>query len=832
MAYQPKSYKKFVATAATATLVASALVPVASAASFKDVSSTYKVAVDYLVANKIADGTSDTTFGTTANITRGDAAVMIANALKLNTATAPDAGFNDLNTRVAGSVNALAAAKIIGGKSATKFAPGDKITRQEMAKVVSLAYKLDNAGTNNKFVDVNSNWDTYVDALVKHEVTLGKTPTTFGATQNVTRGEFALFVFRAENLATLDVASVSATNTTTLTVTGTGLKNLKVENLTLAGNTATEVTPSADGKTATVKFATAFVPDQEYSLVVKVDAVEETFKFKFTYDVTKAAVLAGTFDDDTKGQKLNFKVNDADADLNALKVAGYTVKFVAVDSNNTDVTTSVFKDVATGALADALTIGDYTVQVSVSKGSSVVVSEKQTIKVRNQELAATALKDYVLTNNSVTVGEQKSSTLVVGETANVDEITVTANGADFDVIDTTKFTVESASPAVVSAAADGTLTANTPGTAKITLTYGDVKKELTLTVANAARKVTKFTPASPSVVIVGTGKPATVSVSAVDQYGDLVIGAPITVEAPAIVTSADVTTGANGKVDVALTSVSAGSGSVILKSNGTTFGSFGVRVTQYDNVASKKLELVKKPTDATYSADASLDLNADVNVEYALNLYNSENLPNGTQDLTGYKVSYNADVVTIGLAATGLQDKVAIGASNLTINAKAVGSTTVAVYDATNLLVGQFTVTVTNTGYSINSVTFKTVPTIDYKGKAITVADVLDIVGSANDDIVKGITLSKPSPHAVRIDASATLYIDASGDGLYTAGEVQLGTVTGEVVTGATGLPVGPIADIFVGVSTVASGDKGTVVFKVLTGATIKASTSVNVDVK
>ena len=45
MAHQPKSYQKFVATAATATLVASALVPAASAAetkSFKDVSKLTK----------------------------------------------------------------------------------------------------------------------------------------------------------------------------------------------------------------------------------------------------------------------------------------------------------------------------------------------------------------------------------------------------------------------------------------------------------------------------------------------------------------------------------------------------------------------------------------------------------------------------------------------------------------------------------------------------------------------------------------------------------------------------------------------------------------------
>jgi hypothetical protein len=57
MAYQPKSYKKFVATAATATLVASAVAPVAFAAKpaseFTDVAPQYKEAVDYLIDNTI-----------------------------------------------------------------------------------------------------------------------------------------------------------------------------------------------------------------------------------------------------------------------------------------------------------------------------------------------------------------------------------------------------------------------------------------------------------------------------------------------------------------------------------------------------------------------------------------------------------------------------------------------------------------------------------------------------------------------------------------------------------------------------------------------------------
>lgn len=115
MAHQPKAYKKFVATAATATLVASAIVPVASAAetkSFTDVSKAYADAVNYLVAEGITQGTSATTFGTTQNITRGDAAVFIARALKLDVDNAKDQGFTDLNSRVKNAVNAVVAAEI------------------------------------------------------------------------------------------------------------------------------------------------------------------------------------------------------------------------------------------------------------------------------------------------------------------------------------------------------------------------------------------------------------------------------------------------------------------------------------------------------------------------------------------------------------------------------------------------------------------------------------------------------------------------------------------------------------------------------------------------
>ena len=264
MAYQPKSYKKFVATAATATLVATAIVPVASAAdakSFKDVSKTYKVAVDYLVANDITQGMTETTFGTTKSITRGDAAIMIAKALKLNTTSAANAGFKDVNKRVAGAVNAVVEAKIASGTSKTTFNPDANITRQEMAKMIANAYNLKAGTTKNEFKDVNNNWDAYVDALLANGITLGKTATTFAATASVTRGEFALFVHRSETLApAVVVEKVTVVNETTTTVAvKVANKELKASDFKVLVNgvavSPTKVESDAKGEVYTITHA-------------------------------------------------------------------------------------------------------------------------------------------------------------------------------------------------------------------------------------------------------------------------------------------------------------------------------------------------------------------------------------------------------------------------------------------------------------------------------------------------------------------------------------------------------------------------------------------------
>jgi len=206
MAYQPKSYKKFVATAATATLVASAIVPVAfadnaSTASFTDVSDRYKDAVEYLVANNLSKGLTETSYGINTTIKRGDAAIILAAALGLNDdENAAPSGFTDVPTRATLAINSLKAAGIINGKSATRFGFEDNLKRGEVALLMANvnAYNLKGDASKVAFSDVSAVYKEAVAGLLEAGITEGKTTTRFGTDDAITRGEFALFVYRAE----------------------------------------------------------------------------------------------------------------------------------------------------------------------------------------------------------------------------------------------------------------------------------------------------------------------------------------------------------------------------------------------------------------------------------------------------------------------------------------------------------------------------------------------------------------------------------------------------------------------------------------------------------
>ncbi|CAM3131379.1 S-layer-like y domain-containing protein [Filibacter tadaridae] len=185
----------------TVLLTVSSFMPATAAViPFKDVGGTYKEAVQYLLTKGITEGISGKEFGTNQNIKRGDAAIFISRALELDVKRAKESGLTDLNSRVSNAVNAVVEAGIASGKTKTTFDPDANITRQEMARMLSNAYNL-TAKSNAGFNDVSSKWIQDVSALKENGITYGKTDTTFAPTDRLTRGEFALFIYRAERVA-------------------------------------------------------------------------------------------------------------------------------------------------------------------------------------------------------------------------------------------------------------------------------------------------------------------------------------------------------------------------------------------------------------------------------------------------------------------------------------------------------------------------------------------------------------------------------------------------------------------------------------------------------
>ncbi|MGG3882342.1 S-layer homology domain-containing protein [Bacillus smithii] len=228
MAYQPKSYRKFVATAATATLVATAVTPAFAAENlpFGDVNKNYAEAVGALYSKNIVKGVSKTEFGTYKPLKRGDAAVIIAKALELDTKNAPDAGFKDVNSKIKGAVNALVAKGIISGVSKDKFDPNSPLTRGQMAKILVNAYPtLKDEAKETPFKDLTADFKPYIEALYGAGITGGTSDTTYGTTQKITRGDFAKLLYKAMNYKKVD--SIKAIDDITVDE-GTKLEDVKL----------------------------------------------------------------------------------------------------------------------------------------------------------------------------------------------------------------------------------------------------------------------------------------------------------------------------------------------------------------------------------------------------------------------------------------------------------------------------------------------------------------------------------------------------------------------------------------------------------------------------
>ncbi|QST01061.1 5'-nucleotidase C-terminal domain-containing protein [Pontibacillus sp. ALD_SL1] len=193
-----KTHKTMVASLAATTAVAAAMAaPVsADAKDFSDVSDRYTDAVNFLLEMEATNGYSDTEFGTHMAIKRVDAAVLLANVLKLDTEDVEPSGFTDVPDRAKDAVSALKAAGITNGKSETMFGSHDEITRGELAIWIEEGFGL--KGVHQlPFNDVNDRYKDAVEALLANGVTEGVSEEAFGTDQMAKRGDYAIFLKRA-----------------------------------------------------------------------------------------------------------------------------------------------------------------------------------------------------------------------------------------------------------------------------------------------------------------------------------------------------------------------------------------------------------------------------------------------------------------------------------------------------------------------------------------------------------------------------------------------------------------------------------------------------------
>jgi hypothetical protein len=164
-----------------------------------DDSSIFQADIEKLYAAGITKGCADGRFCPDDGVTRAQMAAFLVRALSLP--TAPPAGFTDtVGSIFAADIDALAAAGITTGCSATRFCPNDLVTRAQMAAFLSRGLALPAAAPAG-FTDTVGNLFEYdIDRLAGAGITTGCGGTKYCPDQAVTRGQMAAFLVRALGL--------------------------------------------------------------------------------------------------------------------------------------------------------------------------------------------------------------------------------------------------------------------------------------------------------------------------------------------------------------------------------------------------------------------------------------------------------------------------------------------------------------------------------------------------------------------------------------------------------------------------------------------------------
>ncbi|MCU5578014.1 S-layer homology domain-containing protein [Bacillus wiedmannii] len=158
----------------------------------------------YDLANrKVVAGYGNNVFGFGDNVTRGQVARMIYAYVKPADA---DASFKNPFTDIKGhmfekEIRALAKEGLVAGYGEGKFGPDDILTREQMAQVLTNAFKF-KATTKTSFTDVDKNSWAYnaINALEENGVTAGTGSNKYSPQMHVTREQYSQFLYNSINV--------------------------------------------------------------------------------------------------------------------------------------------------------------------------------------------------------------------------------------------------------------------------------------------------------------------------------------------------------------------------------------------------------------------------------------------------------------------------------------------------------------------------------------------------------------------------------------------------------------------------------------------------------
>ena len=134
------------------------------------------------------------------DVSRAEAATIIARALKLK--PVKSSAFKDVPAShwAAGNINAVMKAGIVQGRAPGYYAPNAKITRAEISKLLANAFALKASNSSTAFKDVKGHWaEGSINSVTASNLATGYKDGTFKPNANATRAEYAAFVHIAIN---------------------------------------------------------------------------------------------------------------------------------------------------------------------------------------------------------------------------------------------------------------------------------------------------------------------------------------------------------------------------------------------------------------------------------------------------------------------------------------------------------------------------------------------------------------------------------------------------------------------------------------------------------